>query len=212
MNPDAYLLQLMGQAATILTGASNIELKVQLFDVMREFFLKSNSWLETLTVPVVPDTLDYPVVPSSGYIIRLSGVTDQNNVPQSASMPEVGTIHFFYPYTDPQNMSAVVVKTVVGPLDCFDFPDWLLPIYGDAILDGLLGRMMVQPNQSYTDKDNGVYHLRRFWDAINHARVATMRQNTIGAQAWIYPQQFRVTSQRGGVSTFNVSPTPAYLR
>jgi hypothetical protein len=35
-----------------------------------------------------------------------------------------------------------------------------------------------------------------------------MKMNAVGAQSWVFPQQFRVFGQKGGVSTFNVHPTP----
>ena len=149
----------------------------------------------------------------SGRILRLYGVIDQNNVPQQAVMPEVGTIQFLYPYSNPQPMMASVVKTVTDPLFCFppNIPDWMLPVHGLGILHGLLGGMMLQPGQSYSNPPLANFHLQKFRDAIAHARVAMMRMNTVGAQSWAFPQQFRVTGQKGGVSTFNVHPT-AVLR
>ena len=207
---DLYLTQLLGQAKTILTGASDIETKVQFFDVLREFFDQSNAWQEWIDVTVIPDLLVYQLQPSSGRILRLWGVIDGNNVAQNAVMPIPGTLQFLYPYTDVQTLRAVVVKNVDGPLECFppDFPEWLLPQYGLVLLDGMLGRMMAQPGQSWSDRQTAVFHLQRFRDGYCHARVATRLANAVGGQAWAYPQQFRASTQRGGISTFNVNPYP----
>ena len=208
-NDDNYLVKFLGQAKVILTGASDAELRVQLFDVLQDFFDLSNAWQEAIRFTVVPTSLTYPLEPLSGRILRLSNVIDQNNVAQQAVMPVPGLVQFLYPYSNVQPMTAIVVKNVTDPLDCFppDFPTWLLPSYGIGLLSGVLGNMMAQPGQSYSNPQMGMFHLQKFRDAAMHARVAMMRMNTIGAQAWAYPQQFRVTGQKGGVSTFNVNPS-----
>jgi hypothetical protein len=138
------------------------------------------------------------------------GVYDQNRVPQAATMPEIGTLHFLYPYTNTQPMTAIVAKNVTDPLKCYPpyIPDWVLPNHGRGILAGILGDMMIQPGTSYFNPTLGNFQLRKFRDAISKARIATTKANTVGAQTWVYPQSFRTSSQKGGVSTFNVYPTP----
>jgi hypothetical protein len=207
-NFEGYWTKLLGQANVILTGASDAELRVQLFDVLEEFFRDSNCWTEEINFTVIPDTLVYPLVPLSGRILRLSGVVDQNNIPQPAVMPDIGTVRFLYPYTNTQSMTAIVVKNVTDPLMCNPpyIPEWVLPAYGHGILRGIIGNMMLQPGQSYSNQATATTHLRKFRDVITHARVAAMRANTIGAQAWVYPQSFRVIGQRGGVSTAYARP------
>lgn len=207
---ERYWAKLLGQAGVVLSGASDAEIKVQLFDVLQEFFDGSNCWQESMKFTVIPDTLDYHLIPLTGRILRLYGVLDQNNVPQPAVMPIIGVVRFLYPYTNPQPMTATVVKSVTDPFLCHPphIPDWFLPAYGLGILSGLVGNMMSQPDQTYSNAGMSSYHLQKFRDAISHARVATMRMNTVGAQAWAFPQQFRVGGQKGGVSTANVHPTP----
>jgi hypothetical protein len=208
---DAYWAQLLGQAQVSLSGASDIGLKVQLFDVLQRFFDESNCWQEVITFSAIPDTLDYPLIPmNGGRILRLLAVLDQNVVPQAAVMPEIGTVQFLYPYTNIQPMTAIVIKTVTDPLQCFPpgIPEWLLPMHYLTIFSGILGNMMLQPGNSYSNVQLANYHTQKFRDGISHARVAAMKMNSYGAQTWMYPQQFRVSSQKGGVSTFNVIPTP----
>jgi hypothetical protein len=206
---DNYWRQVMGQANVALSGASDVGLKVQMFDVLEEFFDGSNCWQEHINFTVVPDLLEYPLIPLTGRALRLYGVLDQNNVPQPAVMPEIGKVRFLYPYTDSQPMTATLIKTVTDPLSCFPpgIPDWVLPTHGLCLLHGLLGNMMTQPGQSYSNPAMGNFHLQKFRNSIAHARIAMMRMNTVGSQAWAFPQQFRVSGQRGGVSTFNVHPT-----
>jgi hypothetical protein len=208
---DLYWAQLMGQAQVSLSGASKIGLRVQLFDTLQRFFDESNCWQEIIRFTVIPDTLDYPLVPmKGGRILRLLGVLDQLAVPQSAIMPEIGTVQFLYPYTDVQEMTAVVIKTVTDPLSCFPpgVPEWLLPTHYLTLLSGLLGGMMLQPGSSYSNPQLANYHTQKFRDGIAHARTAMIRANAVGSTSWVFPQSFRVSSQKGGVSTFNVIPTP----
>jgi hypothetical protein len=207
---EGYFGKLLGQAGSILTGASDAGLQVQLFDVLQEFFDGSNCWLESIPFTVIPNTLEYPLVPLTGRILRLNGVIDQNNVPQQAAMPVIGVVRFLYPYNNTQPMTASVIKNVTDPLACFPphIPEWVLPAHGIGLLHGILGNMMMQPGFSYTNVTGAPYHLQKFRDAISHARVAALRANTVGSQAWAFPQSFRVRGQRGGVSTTNINPTP----
>ena len=206
-----YWRKVFGQAKVALQGASDIELKVQLFDVLEDFFDNSNCWREVIPLAVIPNTLDYPIYPTEGgRILRLYGVLDQNNVQQQAVMSKIGTVTFLYPYNNTQPMSAIVVKTVTDPLCCFPpgIPDWLLPAFGRGITHGLIGFMMLQPGQSYSNIQMANFHIQKFRDSWAHARTAMMKMATVGAQTWMFPQQFRTFSQKGGVSTFNVLPTP----
>lgn len=208
---DRYWRKLLGQAEVTLSGASRVELRVQLYEVLEEFFNLSNCWQESIPFTVVPETMDYPIYPTSGRILRLNSVLDQNYVGQAALMPDIGTVRFLYPYTNVQPMTAMVVKTVTDPLCChppLGVPEWLLPVHGIGLFHGIVGNMMLQPGQSYSNSQMANYHLQKFRDAWAHARVAASKMNTIGVQNWAFPQQFRVTSQKGGVSTYNVLPTP----
>lgn len=207
---NAYWAKLIGQAQVMLLGVSKAQLKVQLFDTLDEFFDGSNCWLEGINFSVLPDTLDYPLRPVGGRIVRLAAVLDQHNMQQQALMPEIGTVRFLYPFNQVQPMTAIVVKTVTDPLCCYppNIPDWILPKHGIAILHGIVGTMMMVPAQSYTNPQMAQFHLGKFSDGISGAFVASSKANTVGAQAWMFPQGFRSSSQRGGVSTYNVHPSP----
>jgi hypothetical protein len=197
----------MNQARVKLTGVSDAGIKGELFDVLHEFFNDSDSWRETLTVPIVPGTTTYSLVPAhGGLIIRLQGAFDPNNIPQPAFMPEFGTLSLVYPSNTAQTYSVIVSKQVVLPTSRDDVPDaphWVMQVYERTILDGVLGKMMGQQNKSYSNDSLSTYHLKRFRDGIQMARTAASRQNTKGAQAWSFPRQFRSSTQRGGISTAN---------
>ena len=207
---EIYWAKLMGQANVSLTGTSTVGLRIQLIEVLQQFFDESNCWRECIGITVIPDAQDYPVQPLNGRVLRLLAVLDQNAVPQSAIMEELGIVRFLYPYTDTQPMTVFVIKTLAVSDLCFppDIPDWLLPVHGLTLLHGLIGNMMLQPGESFSNPQMANYHIQKFRDGIAHARVAANKSNTVGLQTWMFPQQFRVHGQKGGVSTFNVLPTP----
>jgi hypothetical protein len=207
---EAYWGKLMGQAKVYLMGASDRQLKVMLFDVLNEFFDQSNCWVEAVPFTVIPETLEYKLYVTQGRIVRLDGVIDQHGSKQQAVMPDISTVRFLYPYTQAQPMTAYVVKTVTDPLLCFppNIPDWILPKYSQVILHGLVGNMMMLPAQSYTNPEMAKFYLAKFNDGTTGAYVAFSKANTVGAQAWAFPQSHRSSSQRGGISTYNVHPVP----
>lgn len=202
--------QVMNQARVKLTGVSDAALKGELFDVLKEFYDKSSSWLETLAINILPNITTYDLIPTAGQILRIVGIVqnDPTNplTPQNirgGTMPTIGTLVLTEVPGSTASYGVTVALTVQLPVDKNGFPitaDDTLTIYSTGILDGLLGRMMSVPNKSYTNQTMGLYHLKQFYVAANKARVAALRQNAFGTQAWVYPQLFRTSGQRGGVS------------
>jgi hypothetical protein len=208
--------QLMNQARIKLPGSSDAGIKVELFDVMKEFLKDSNAWTEDITFTVQPNTTDYLLTPlqDGGQIIRLVGVWDDKMIPVPAFMPTFGTIRMVNQAAITPNQpvwTARVIKNITLPTTRDDIPvgpDWLLTVYSLDILDGLLGKMMGQQAKSYSNGTMSTYHLRRFRTAIQSARTAAIRQNTQGAQEWAFPRGWKTSTQRGGVST--AWPTRAF--
>lgn len=202
--------RLMNQARVKLTGASDAAIKAELFDVFQEFYDHSSSWLETLMIPVLANQTTYDLVPTAGSPLRIAGVfqVDPTNplTPQNirgATMPNFGTLQLTEVPGADATYAVTVVLNVSLPFDKNGFPivsDWVLQIYSTGILDGLLGRMMNTPNKSYSSPTTAAYHTREFQKTIQQARVAALRQNAFGTQAWVFPQAWRTSGQRGGVS------------
>ncbi len=198
---------LIDQATVKLSGASSAGIKAELFDVLHEFFASTDAWQETIPVTVPAATTDVSVIPSEGgKVIRLQYVIDANMLPQEAFLIGFDTIHLRNPYSAQTSLSARVIKTVIFPTDKHsipDIPEWLLQVYPRAILDGVLGTMMNQQQKSYTNLKLGMYHLQRFRDAMATAAAQVRYSQTAGAQAWRFPNNFHISSQRGSVSTIN---------
>ena len=206
--------QFMNQARVTLVGASEAGLRGALYDTLAEFFNDSSSWTQDVVVSAVPTRTDYPLVVPEGQIIRLVGVTTPppvqgttiNPLPQGlfipALMADVGTLQLARAPSTACQYVATVVTNVSLPTAKDQMPiapSWVLPIWHVGILDGLLGKMMIQPAKSYSNTAQGAYHLKRFRDAIARARVSKLRANTNGSAAWRFPQGFRTSNQQGGV-------------
>lgn len=207
--------QFMNQARVKLTGASDKGLFAEFYDVLSEFLNDSSIWTQDVTVPYLPNVISYPLFVPEGQMIRLSGVQDWGpSVPNPttvapngtafvpALMVDIGTLVLKNPPPNSGYYNVTLICNTALPTDknmVPDAPSWLLPIWHVGLLDGLLGKMMTQVNKSYSNKGQGEYHLRRFRDAIQRARVSKLRANSNGASAWRFPQQFRSTSQQSGV-------------
>lgn len=200
--------RLLDQVDVKCPGASRAQIKSDAYDTLHEFLSDSSWWTEDISVPVTASSLTYSLTTSEGQVIRLAGVVDTNNMPLAALMPTPGVLDFKYPFNTSQTVTAVVVKTVSLPTGKHALPLGpanVLPIFGPGILDGVLGRMMNQTAKPYSSVRGAAYHLTRFRKVIAAARTSALRRNTFGAQAWIFPQTFRTTSQKGGVSIGNTS-------
>lgn len=200
--------QLMNQARVKLLGASDAGIKGELFDVLHEFFTESSWWTEDIAVAIVlPDPSLYQITPTGGQIVRLAGVVDPNNVPQPAILgDDLTSVQFAHQYNTAQTMTAVVVKSVVLPTDRSGFPPVpsnFIQRWHTVVLSGVLGAMMGQIAKSYSNETGSTYHLRRFQNGKAQARVEKLRRNTIGTQAWTYPQGLSSGTQRGGTSLGN---------
>lgn len=217
--------QLMTQATAKLVGVSERAMQAEFYDVLSEFFNDSSCWAEAVTAQYQPNVVNYPFNVSEGQIIRLVGLSDWGPtappdpfsaitpgtpapLPLPALMPHRGVVTLSNIPSSPGYMQAKFTincslpTTKKGPPIA---PDWVLPIWHVGLLDGLLGKMMSDPNKSYSNPTGSVYHLKRFRDAIARARVSALRANTLGSGAWRFPQQFRSMSQQSGVPAIGSS-------
>jgi len=215
MTAGAEVIRLMNDARTRLPGSTDTLLQQELFMVMDEFFKASNVWKEDIPVPIggqdPPGTIYYLSPQEPGLIDKLMWVFQQPD-PTTAmlrgsqwgvAMSVPGELTLNFQPSSAITVVATVALTVQDPVNrdgYVVFPLWILQKYRNVILDGLLGRMMVQKSKPWTDSQMSVYHLRKFETGKAHARVDGTRNNTYRQQAWRFPS-YGVGTQRGRSST-----------
>lgn len=204
------ITRLMNAASVRLPGATEGALQLELFAVMDDFFKGSNCWREDIVVQVGasdPAGTVYQLVPTGPALIdKLMWVYQTSTQPDILRGPQVaaamaipGELTLAVQPSSPISIVATVNLTVQDPTqrDGFvTFPLWVLQRYRDTILDGLLGRMMTQPNKPFSNTQMAIYHTRKFNSGVSHARVETSRNNTYRQQAWRFPG-FAGGNQRG---------------
>jgi hypothetical protein len=208
----ANIDRLMNNARTRLPGATDAVLQLELFNVMDEFFKKSNVWNEDIDItipgldpagtiyeltPTGPSLIDKLLwvfeLPNDTSIGRGAGVMAYMSTPGQLTLRTQPSSDIVYRVS--------VALTVQDPTlrnGYVTFPAWVLAKYRDCILDGLLGGMMSQSGKPYTNTQMGVFHMRKFIQKTASARVEWTRNNNYRAQAWAFPGGFSRGSQRGG--------------
>jgi hypothetical protein len=194
-----------------LVGASDAMIRMIMYDVFHEFFNDSQSWQEIIPGLLQPGVIYYELVPGqpqsigdvlpAGKIVGLAGVNDLNGIYITADMFPVPILRIQYPQSNTTPVFATVIKSVDRPQDpdLPDIPQSIIDKYEPYLLAGIKGKLMQQDNRPYSDPTMGMRQYQYFRQGVNIAKVATMRRNTFGAQAWAYPQQFRTRSQQGWV-------------
>ncbi len=200
------LEQFMRQCWVKLPGASEPGIKVEMFDVIKEFFDTTSAWTENIAFTAVNGTVAYSLTPTDGQIIRLVGVWDSEMNYKPASLEDFTTLRLmFVPAAVANNpWFARIIKNILLPAgsDMTPIaPDWLLKVYSVPILDGTLGRMMAQESKSYSNMEQSKYHLTRFRAGMQAARIAALRLNAVGEQDWVYPRGWAVSSEAGDTRT-----------
>lgn len=187
--------RLMDNLRISLPGAIDDALRMEVFNTLNDFFQGTNIWREDIEVEVAAGETHYEILPSGpANIVRLIGVIDHNKLPAKAVLDLItGELALAEAPSQSATYTAQVVLTVNDPLDREGypvFPMWVLNLYQNDIISGVLGRMMSQPAKPYSNVQLAVAHSRAFNSAIATARMEANRRFTYRAQAWQFPQGF----------------------
>lgn len=184
--------RLMDNLRVHLPGAIDDAIKLEVYNVLNDFFQDSNIWFEDVEFDVNTTDKIYTVTTNNGSIVRLMGVIDNRDMPVAAFMDTPGEVEL---RDKPSQIATYTVRfalTVngVGKEGYPSFPMWVLNKYMNDIIDGVLGRMMAQTAKPYSNAQLSVLHARKFSSAIAFARQEANRQNIYRGQVWRYPQGF----------------------
>ncbi len=207
--PSASMNRLMDNARVRLPGAIDATILAELFSVVKEFCVESNVWQQTFDIEVTavqtsaltaPDDFTYTLYPPTGSLVtRLISVRDANTSPVRASLVDPNAVLLERSPNEDQIYSVVAVLTVTDPVTRAGepmAPDWIVERYTEALLDGVLARMMSQAAKPYTSPAMGALHYAMFKKAASQAKYQSQNGNVYGAQAWRYPRNF-ATRGRG---------------
>lgn len=210
MVADLEMTRLMNNARTRLTGATDDALQREMFMVVDEFMKFTNVWQEDIPITIPgqdPAGTTYIIAPNEpANITQLmwvfgapSDTSSYRGEAIAAAMSVIGELVLYNQPSNDKDIIVTVALTVQDPVNrdgYVVFPQWIAQRYGDALLDGLLGRMMTQPNKPWTNNQMSVYHLRSFNSKKAQCRVEVQRNNRYRAQAWAFPG-FVGGSQKG---------------
>jgi hypothetical protein len=196
------VMRFMNAARVRLPGATDDAMQLELFAMLDEFFKDSNCWMEDIPIDVTgtdPPGTVYYVVPSTPSVIdKLMWVFTLppdgnvvNGTPTGADMQIPGELTLHTQPSSNVTCQVTVALTVQDPIQkdgYVSFPSWILAKYRNGLLDGLLGRMMSQPNKPFSNTQLSIYHMRMFNRTKALARIDTQRMNTFRRQAWVFPR------------------------
>ena len=191
--PNEELERLMDNLRTRLPGARDVTIQLELFNVVRDYLDQTNIWSEDLEIQTRAGDLTYDLVPTGvASISRILSITDDENRIVQGSMDEDDVLTLV---RDPDGkvLTVKVALTTVDPTDRDGYPqapDWLWSGHYEAILEGVLGRMMSHVAKPYSSERMAIFHMRNYSGAISAARVDWVRGKRFRTQAWRFPQTF----------------------
>lgn len=185
--------RLMDNVRIRLPGAVDSVIRLEIFNVMDDFFQRSNSWTEDVTFTTDPGVTEYDVTCGPGNPNRLMYVVNADGIAQAATFELPGTLVIASAPTEAEEWTARIAMTVRDPIGRDGvpyFPDWILSKYGTDLIDGVLGRMMSQVAKPYSNMQMAQFHSKRFGSVVNQAKVEAMHKNVYRGQTWRFPQNF----------------------
>lgn len=173
-----------------LPGVLDEAIRQELFMVCREFFADTNTWQDGIDFVLQYGAKEAYLTPFAGRIVRLMFV-ESDGIPVYGSWYENGKIIMRHPDTNPKNYRAVVALTVTDPVtrDMYPVvPHDLVDTYTDALMNGILARMMSQPSKPYTNLQLATYYERKFRGDKGRAKSDANSGHTYRSQRWAFPR------------------------
>lgn len=190
--------RLMDSAKIRLPGALDDVIRHELFETCLEFFRRSDTWRDNIEFLLPANVRGALLTPMAGRIQRLVSVSagpltlDNRRDVRGATLDGNTLVMPFAPANN-EVYVAHLSMTVSDPVtrDAYPIiPAELVERFHEVLLDGLLMKVMSQPNKPYTNVSLATYHARRFTSGSSRARNEINTGNTVGSQRWAFPQTF----------------------
>lgn len=190
-------------------GALQSAIEAELFALLRDFLQHTNIWKANYQFAVTPADLCYMLSTAAGVRVnRLHNLFDHGDLvgrnwvwPVQMDIP--GTLRLLRPVSTDATWIAEVSLYNAEVCDPGDvraaIPGWILAHYYEALLNGVVGRMQLQPLKPYSNPTLGAGRTRMYNSAKALARGNVERRNVFGAQAWTYPRVGTTIGRQRGV-------------
>ena len=199
-----------------LPGAEPAAVESELISTLREFYTRSAAWIEgveiklragrdTYTLNPVENNIQMLYVTSAVLGPRPVGIYDAKPLRPLAVNTSDGTFSIWmedpstvivYPTPVADGTEPMVLTGGCMFIDgkCHIPQARVVSHFYEHILDGCLGRLMMQVKKSYSNPANAQYHLRRFRNGIGEARdIARRSWAMTESSVWKFPQDWAGT-------------------
>jgi hypothetical protein len=191
-------LRLLDNARTHLPGALDSAITQEVFNVLTDFFNRTNIWWEDVNVPLAANlqytTVD--IVPDEGRINRLLGVYANGDITQlrRMAMPTPGCLQFI---DVPGSDTTWTARCALCPADPVpqsgqlagfpQAPDFVLTRYHEGLMHGVVAAMMMQVSKPYTNPKMALLHQGKYRATVSEAKTETRHSNVFAGQRWSFP-------------------------
>jgi hypothetical protein len=202
---NASVTRIFDTARLRLPGATDGVMQLEFTNVVQEFCVTTNAWVDATDVELQPNTNLYDLVPpdANGDIKRIMYVENLDREAPAwtapAWMPVPGVMQIGFV---PQVKQDIVVFVALQPNErgCKQsipgVPDWFYTDYTKQLTDGLIGSMLVQPAKPYSNPQMGQFYLKRFLSGMSTVRIQADNGRRYGGQHWAFPQGFAVKRRK----------------
>jgi hypothetical protein len=187
--------RLMDTLRVHLPNAKDGTIELELFNTIDEWCRETLTYNETLEITLTAGVVNYDLTVAGKTLVAITswehasldvtdGVVDEDtDVIALGVAPTAADVA-----AGPLFVEVIYVPTNdVAPASLL--PEKLWTRHYQALIDGVLSRMMAQPAKPYTNERLAAYHARRFRKHIGQAR-ADVLESFVGDQPWSFPPTF----------------------
>lgn len=204
---DATLNTWMKDLLPRTPGAVRAVVQRELVLAAREFYERSLAWRVVIGPKnIVANRAKYPLSPYDAYanVVRVlqvefnesplhrlarrpAGETETADSPSYYYLIQPDTLQLWPTPTVSADGALTVWAALTPKPSVTHLPNISVTHHYDALLDGVLGRLLAHPAKPYSNVELGKYHLNRFRNAIGTYKAEAASGYT-GGQVWRYPR------------------------
>jgi len=188
--------RLLQTLRTQIPGVTDDMLNLQLFNVIDEFFRRTNAWQHYDDIPLQENIQQYVIpVPSGAVIVRAMGAS-HNGMPITFQMSPPDLVWLFHQPDLPMiehpvvmGVSLSVAKDCMAKsCDCWEIPEWCWNSFFQAWLDGVLARFYSMPAKPWSNSAQAVYHHKRFRNLMGGHKQEAEKGFVHSLPGWNFPR------------------------